>query len=111
MMTNIAQVCFAERLNSIAIGHKAQSAPTNDGRANLPVCLNLTLGKRSDAGGTFLGYAHRNIAPLVLVEVWAAQQHRPILVEPDIRTGQFDTVLDRGSGKSPEPADRNVCAT
>ena len=25
---------------------------TNDGRANLPVCPNLTAGKRSDAGGT-----------------------------------------------------------
>jgi hypothetical protein len=26
--------------------------PTNDGRANLPVCPYLTAGKRSDAGGT-----------------------------------------------------------
>jgi hypothetical protein len=57
MMTNIAQVCFAERPNSIAIGREAQSAATNDGRANLPVCLNRTLGKRSDAGGIILGYS------------------------------------------------------
>jgi hypothetical protein len=26
------------------------------------------------------GYAHENIAPLVLVEVWAARQRRPTLV-------------------------------
>jgi hypothetical protein len=41
---------------------------TNDGGANLLVCLNLTASKRSDAGGTW-GYARKNIAPLVLVEV------------------------------------------
>jgi hypothetical protein len=34
-------------------GHGAQLATTNnDGRANLPVCANLTASKRSDAGGT-----------------------------------------------------------
>jgi len=26
------------------------------------------------------GYARQNIAPLVLVKVWAARQHRPTLV-------------------------------
>jgi hypothetical protein len=52
---------------------------TNDGRANLPVCPNLTASKRSNAGGT-VGIRHENIAPLVLVEVWAARQRRPTLV-------------------------------
>jgi len=51
--------------------------PTNDGGANLPVCPNLIASKRSDAGGTMGIYAHKNIAPLVLVEVWTARQRRP----------------------------------
>ena len=46
----------------------------------LPVCPNLTASQRSDAGGTILGYARQNIAPLVLVKVWAARQRRPTLV-------------------------------
>jgi hypothetical protein len=54
-------------------------------RQSLPVCPNRTVSKRSDAGGTILGYAHKNITPLVLVGVWAAQQHRPALGAPDIR--------------------------
>jgi hypothetical protein len=29
-----------------------RGTPTNDGKADLPVCPNLTVGKRSDAGGT-----------------------------------------------------------
>ena len=36
MMTNIAQVGFAERLNSIVVGPEAQLATTDNGRANLP---------------------------------------------------------------------------
>jgi hypothetical protein len=52
---------------------------TNDGRANLPVCPNLTASKRSNAAEPW-GYARQNIAPLVLVEVWAARQRRPTLV-------------------------------
>ena len=51
----------------------------NDGRANLPVCLNLTASKRSDAGGTMGIYTRKNIALLVLVEVWAARQRPPYL--------------------------------
>ena len=83
-MPSIAQICVTQSLNSIAIGHgHFNTATTNcDGSANLPVCPNLTASKRSDADGTILGYVHKNIAPLVLVEVWAAQQHRPTLVEP-----------------------------
>jgi hypothetical protein len=51
----------------------------NDGRANLPVCFNLTASKRSDAGGTVGIYTRKNIALLFLVEVWAARQRRPTL--------------------------------
>jgi len=52
----------------------------NDGRANLPVCLNLTASKRSDAGGTMGIYTRKNITLLVLVEVWAARQRPSYLV-------------------------------
>jgi hypothetical protein len=52
----------------------------NDGRANLPVCPNLTARQRSNAGGTMGIRTRQNIAPLVLVEVWAARQRRPTLV-------------------------------
>jgi hypothetical protein len=36
----------------------------------------------------FWDNAYKNIAPLVFVEVWAAQQHRPTLGAPDIRPAQ-----------------------
>jgi hypothetical protein len=45
---------------------------TNDGRANLPVCSNLTASQRAMLAEPW-GYARKNIAPLVLVEVWAAR--------------------------------------
>jgi hypothetical protein len=67
------------RKPALQFGQHALDTPTNDGRANLPVCPNLTASKRSDAGGT-MGYACQNIAPLVLLEVWAARQRRPTLV-------------------------------
>ena len=51
---------------------------TNDGRANLPVCQNLTASQRSDADGT-MRIRRKNIAPLVLGEVWAARQRPPYL--------------------------------
>jgi hypothetical protein len=51
--------------------------PTKDGGANLPVCPNLSASKRSDAGGTMGIRTRKNIAPLVLVEIWAAWQRRP----------------------------------
>ena len=57
-------------------GRSQLDTTTNDGRANLPVCPNLTASKRSNAGGT-MGNAHENIAPLVLAEVWAERHLRP----------------------------------
>jgi hypothetical protein len=50
----------------------------NDVRANLPVCPNLTASKRAMLAEPW-EYARENIAPLVLVEVWAARQRRPTL--------------------------------
>jgi len=49
---------------------------TNEGRAELPLCPNLTASERSDAGEI----TRQNIASLVLVAVWAAQQRRPTLM-------------------------------
>ena len=49
---------------------------TNEGRDDLPVVPNLSASERSDAGGN----AGQNIAPLVLADIWAAQQRRPTLV-------------------------------
>ena len=37
---------------SVPFGQHALDTTTNDGRANLPVCPNLTASKRSHAGGT-----------------------------------------------------------
>jgi hypothetical protein len=52
----------------VASRQGAVCGTTNDGGANLPVCPNLTASQRSNAGGT-MGYARKNIAPLVLVKV------------------------------------------
>jgi len=49
----------------------------NDGRANLPVCPNLTARQRSNAGETMGIRTRQNIAPLVLVEVWAGSAALP----------------------------------
>ncbi|MGB8367861.1 MAG: hypothetical protein ACLPYZ_04030 [Limisphaerales bacterium] len=43
------------------------------GRAELPLCPNLTGSKRNDAGSR----TGKNITSLVLAEIWAARQHRP----------------------------------
>ena len=64
--------------------HESSSRPgrvhldtaTIEGRADLPVGPNLSASERSDVGGN----AGKNIAPLVLSNIWAVRQHRPTLV-------------------------------
>ena len=56
-------------------GQGAQLDPrTNEGRDDLPVVPNLPASKRSDAGGN----AGKNIAPLVLADIWAARENRTV---------------------------------
>jgi hypothetical protein len=60
--------------DSTFAGHRAHLDTTiNEGGAELPLCPNLTAGERSDAAVITC----QNIASLVLVDYWAAQQHRP----------------------------------
>jgi len=55
---------------------------TNDGRANLPVCLNLTASQRSDAGGT-MGIRRGEHRFARSGGIGAARQRPPLMVVPD----------------------------
>jgi hypothetical protein len=57
--------------------HSTQSI--NDGRANLPVCPNLTASKRSNAGETMWIRTQEHHSARS-GGIWAARQRRPTLV-------------------------------
>jgi hypothetical protein len=56
-----------------------RNARANIGRAELLLCPNLTVSKRSDAGGVLACGGKGSTRP-ILETIWAARQRRPTMI-------------------------------